>query len=498
MAQIDESLKDKKDMANAYREAMFKSGALSGDEINSLKKMSDEDLLGKGAFYDKSAEEKKHPDARSVVDFEKQSDGTYAIVNNFYGESKFSGPADVIDKHTIAQGFKSESEARSAFDKVDNNTGGYISNTKGISSDSLDKAEKFVKQTYSYIQEDLNTSMADFKSDKDAYSGFTDALNSFITKSKLASTARDIQIDGNVNPNDLTAINEVEAKTFSVNNTEDIFNVNPMVEVNFKATIPTKNGAEEKKFSGRVSLKSFLATNPNYRTSEYAKYFAPALYAEKDAFARIKSAVNPLEGSEASYANRKDINPVFNRINQQGQSQFVEDSPEGKTPSGSAYYGNDIQWETIPIEKDNKQTMVSYQVVSLGQNTDLGNLKTKDGQTYQKGAFYVKIKIPTSTGDPKVIFLKRPNGDSYTFNTASDAHYTVRDLIFNNSDVKLDELDPKTGDINYFTTDPTTLRGIFNSQLSYNGFSKLETIKIKDAIGKEVEKQQAKQLQYAK
>ena len=219
------------------------------------------------------------------------------------------------------------------------------------------------------------------------------------------------------------------------------------------------------------------------------------LYAQKDAFARIKATVNPLEGSEASYSNRNDINPTYNRTNQQGKSEFAKDDPlnekgEPETnASGSTQYGNEIQWETIPIEKDGKQTMVSYQVVSLGQNTNLGNIKNKDGNNYAPGAFYVKLKVPTSSGKPQVIFLKKPNGDSYSFSNASSAHYTLN-LILNSPDIRMDEVDSKTGDVNYFTIDPSTIRGIFNSQLAYNGFSKIETIKLKDAIGKEITKQQ--------
>jgi hypothetical protein len=216
------------------------------------------------------------------------------------------------------------------------------------------------------------------------------------------------------------------------------------------------------------------------------------LYAQQDAYARIKSTINPLEGSEGSYRNRNDIRPVYNYTDSRtGASNFAYD----EMSNGE---GNALQWETIPVEKDGKTSMISYQVVSLGQNTDLGNIKNKDGQQYQPGAYYVKLKVPTSTGQPKIIFLKKPNGESFTFNSAAYANYTLRDLILNNPDIKMDEVDPRSGEVNYLTTDPSTLRGILNSQLSYNGYSKLDTIKIKDALGKEIEKQVANQMQVAK
>lgn len=511
LAQIDEAIKNKKDMANVYREAIFKSNALKKDEMDVLKKMSDDDLLSNNFFFDADLEQKRLGDKVPKYSVKKESDGTYSIIQQVYEPVGMDDKRGILhpdyevfnkwidrkplDERKLAGGFKNSSEAQKAFAN-----GGQLSMYSGISKESLEKAEKFVRQTYSYVQENLNTTVTNLKEDEPAYNAVKDGLALFLNRAKLQAGTQDIQLDGGIDPRTIAGIKEVEVLGATVSNTEDIFNPNPMYEVNFKATLPTgeKGELKEVSVSGRVSLKSFLATNPNYRTSEYAKYFAPALYSQKDAYERIKATVNPLEGSEASYANRGDIQPVYNRVNQDGSTKFVYDDPQGKTASGRESYGNEYQWETIPVEKDGKQTMVSYQVVSLGQNTNLGNIKNKDGQQYQPGAFYIKLKIPTSTGEPKVIFLKKPSGESLTFNSASYAHYTVRDLIFNNPEIKLDEIDQASGQPNYLTTDPSTIRGIFNSQLSYNGYSKLETIKIKDALGKEIQKQQAKELQYAK
>jgi hypothetical protein len=467
LAAMDQAIKNKKDMANAYREALLKSNALTAEEQAAVRSVSDDDLLqsseGKVIKTDQMAEiDKKVQDAINSGKIASYEVGDMS--------SKMSAKRY---KEILVEDFKGKSV---------------------ISKKSLDRADKFVKETYSYVQENLNSTVTNLKQDKPAYAAIQDGLTLFLTRARLQASPEDIQIDG-VDQGDLidiSGINSVEVIGATVSNTEDIFNPNPMYEVTFKGTVGEGKEAKERTYSGKVSLKSFLATNPNYRTSEYAKYFAPAIYAEQDAYARIKSAINPLEGSEASYSNRQDIRPVYNYTTQSGGSGYVyDDMSDGRS-------GNQYQWETIPIEKDGKQTMVSYQVVSLGQNTNLGNIKNKDGQQYAPGAYYIKMKVPTSNGQPKVIFLKRPNGDSYTFNNASNAHYTIRDLIFNNPDIKMDEVNPQNGEVNYFTTDPNTIRGIFNSQLSFNGFSKIETIKLRDALGKEITKQEARELQLAR
>lgn len=506
LAQVDEALKNKKDMANAYREALFKSNALTTSEMSALQRLSDDEILSNSYNFDPETEARRFAGQKRkpIYTVEKGADGTFELYQNvledpndevvdFSGAGEFGampvesfkreyGDKTIAQKNKLAGGFKTAQEADDAF-----RAGGQLSLYAGISKESMDKAEKFVKQTYSYVQENLNSTVQNLKEDKPAYAAVQSGLALFLTRARLQATPEDIQVDGVADLSTITGIKDVEVLGATISNTEDIFNPNPMYEVTFTASIPDSKGdLKATQLSGRVSLRSFLATNPNYKTSEYAQYFAPALYAEEDAYARIKAAVNPLEGSEASYNPRENIDPVFNRVTPAGTTEFASDTE------------SQYQWQTIPIEKEGRQTMVSYQVVSLGQNTVLGNIRNQDGQTYAPGAFYVKIKVPTSNGTPKVIFLKKPNGDSYSFNSASNAHYTVRDLIFNNADIKLDEVDPKTGDINYFTVDPTTIRGIMNAQLSYNGHSKLETVKIKDALGKEVQKQQARELQLAR
>lgn len=503
LASIDQAIKNKKDMANAYREALLKSNALSSEEISAIRSISDDDLLQQNYLLDFDRDKKEFPGKTvryrvGTLDGKlgyggQESDGTYAIYRDVWDNKKINKNtpdySDPYESQKIVGGYKSYTDGLRDISKS-----GVIGGKKIISGDHLKKAEEFVKKTYSYVQENLNSTVVNLKQDKQAYSAIQDGLTLFLTRARLQASPEDIQVDG-VDQKDLidiSGINSVEILGASVSNTEDIFNPNPMYEVTFKGTVGDGKETKERTYSGRVSLKSFLATNPNYKTSDYAKYFAPAIYAEQDAYARIKSNVNPLEGSEASYLNRDDIRPVYNYTSQTGKSGYAYDEmKDGMT-------GNEYQWETIPIEKDGKQTMVSYQVVSLGQNTTLGNAKTKDGQTYAPGAFYIKMKVPTSTGQPKVIFLKRPNGESYTFQNASNAHYTVRDLIFNNPDIRMEEVDSQSGEVNYFTIDPGTIRGIFNSQLSYNGFSKLETVKLKDALGKEIQKQEARELQLAK
>jgi hypothetical protein len=497
MAQMDEALKNKKDMANAYREALYKSNALTKEEMSTLRSLTDDQLLGNNYFFDKKKESMRLPQDKSALyTYKKESDGTYSIVQNIiedpkgdWKESNYSllsqetVPVNlkIVDQRKLAGGFKKPGEADSAFKDE-----GQLSLSAGISKESFRKADEFVKKTYSYVQENLNSTVQNLKGNKDDYAAVQDGLAVFLTRSRLQATPEDVQIDGVDNPASITGIKDVEVRAATIGNAEDIFNPNPMYEVSFTASVPSGEKGELKptQLTGRVSIKSFLATNPNYRTSKYAQYFAPMMYAQQDAYTRIKSNINPLEGSEASYAPRADIDPVYNRTNYDGKQVFATDQDTR------------YQWHTIPIEKDNRQTMVSYQVVSLGQNTVLGNAKNKDGNTYAPGAFYVKMRIPTVNGAPKQIFFKKPSGDSYVFNSASNAHYVMRDLIFNNPDIKFDEVDQKTGQANYFTTDPTTLRGIFNAQLSYNGYSKLELIKIKDALGKEIQKQQAKELQF--
>jgi hypothetical protein len=502
LSQIDSAIKDKKDVANVYREALYKSNALSAEEMIRIKSLSDDDLLGGTVHFDAEQEQRRFDQQglKPVYGIVKEGDGSFSIKQSVVSSDPGGYVKDVFKASIVPEGIYDKILSNTSISQDNKLAGGYQSykdaqraweskNLKigsGISSETFKKADDFVRKTYSYVQENLNSTVQNLKDDKSAYAAVQDGLTLFLNNSKNQATLEDIAIEGGaIDPKSLTGITKVEVLGASLNNSADIFNPNPVYEVQFTGVVG--QGTKEEKsstYNAKVSMKSFLATNPNYRTSEYAKYFAPAIYGQKDAYARLKATVNPLEGSFGSYGNRENIEPIYQGTTQKGTNQFFNDAQ------------TDIQWETLPLEKEGKQTMISYQVVSLGQNTVLGNKKNKDGNVYAPGAFYVKLKVPTSTGDPKIIFMKKPTGDSYAFNNASDAHYAMRDLIFGNPDVRFDEIDPKSGDVNYFTTDPTTLRGIFNAQLSYNGFSKLESVKIKDALGKEITKQQAKELQF--
>lgn len=509
LAQIDEALKDKKDMANVYREALMKSNALSADEMKFVRTVSDEDLLSGNYNLDRSLDEKRLGPGKRVRyrvgnakgDYGNnpggaEEDGTYSIYRDIYEtDSKAGGNSDFVDwgpvkeSQKIIGGYDNYTKALQ-----DISRGTLSSKGVGISKEAYKRADEYIKQTYSFVQENLNSTAQNLKDDKPRYEAFKSGMSTFLSSALSKANKNDIEVLGVKNLSALTGIKDIEVNTFSVTNTEDIFNPNPKVNITFTATNTDSDDAKPIQYTANVSLRSFLATNPDYRSPGYAQYFGPVLYAQKDAYARIKSAVNPLEGSESSYAssggrqwkdqnNPGNIEPVYNYQKNDGSYGFQYDDV--------GQFGADIQWETIPIEKDGKQTMVNYQIVSLGQNAPLGNIKTKDGQTYAPGAFYIKLRVPTSNGKSQVIFLKKPNGDSYAFNNASAAHYTLRELILNSPNIGLDEIDSK-GEINYFTVDPSTLRGIFNQQLSYNGFSKIETVKLKDALGKEMTKQQIK------
>lgn len=509
LAQIDEALKNKKDMANAYREALIKSNRLTAEEVKNVRTISDDDLMNKNYILDKEKEKKRFGGDYVTYRVKKESDGTFSIYQDVFDKDSDFGenqefrnkgtmryPGTFNDYDPVKEGAKETRKIVGGYtdeDEAVNDArwGGSISSLKGISEKSLEKAEEFIKQTYSYVQENLNSTAQNMKEDKPRYEAFKSGMATFLSSSLGKAGVDDIQIVGLDDITGVTGIKDIEVNTFSVSNTEDIFNPNPKVNITFTATNTNDKDPKPVQYTANVSLRSFLATNPSYREPGYAKYFGPVLYAQKDGYARIKAAVNPLEGSEASYASGDrryvdqnkpgNIQPVYNYQKADGSSGFIYDD---------GTYGGDIQWETIPIEKDGKQTMISYQVVSFGQNTTLGNIKNKDGQQYEPGAFYVKLRIPTSSGKPQIIFLKKPTGDSYAFNNASAAHYTVRDLIFNSSDLQLDEIVPKTNEVNYFTLNPKTLRGIMNAQLLYNGFPKIEVDKLRAALAKEEQKQQ--------
>ena len=229
---------------------------------------------------------------------------------------------------------------------VDDFDGGFV-----LSKKSIDAAEKFIKKTYSYVQENLNSTAQNMKEDKPRYEAFKSGMATFLSSSLGKAGKDDIEIVGLDDISGVTGIKDIEINTFSVSNTEDIFNPNPKVNITFTATNTNDKDPKPVQYTANVSLRSFLATNPNYREPGYAKYFGPVLYAQKDGYARIKAAVNPLEGSEASYAsgdrkyvdqnNPGNINPVYNYQKADGSSGFIYDD---------GTYGSDIQWETIPQE----------------------------------------------------------------------------------------------------------------------------------------------------
>lgn len=506
LAELDEALKNKKDMANTYRTALMQSNSLNSNELKTLQTMTDDDLLSNNFFLDKDKEQARYGSDK-FIEYKsvKESDGTYSVYQNVYKDDRNwfnkkiqdaagtfildgQGP---LESRKLAGGFKDVVESENAI-----RTGGQLSLIAGISKESLNKAEKEIRQNFTYVQENINTSVGNLKNDKDAYAAVSDAIGAFLTTSKGIRGSNDIVIDNLEDPTSISGVKDVQIRTASVTNTQDIFNPDPRYLITFKAFDAE---GKERSYDASISLKSFLATNPNYKTADYAKYFAPMLYAQKDAFARLKATINPLEGSEASYANRDDVAPVYNYRNQSGESRWKYDDVSEEIKPGAQNSG--YQWESLPITKNGKQTVISYQVVSLGQDADRGNVKNAnnkgDGQVYEKGAYYIKMKVPTSNGGNKVIFLKKPDGQSAPFQSASYAHYYVRDLLFNNPDMEMDEIDQATGKANYLTTNPYTIRGVLNSQLSYNGHSKLESIKLKDAFNREMSIQQAKEMQVA-
>lgn len=510
LAQMDEALKNKKDMANAYREALIKSNSLKAEEAKNVRNISDDDLMNKNYILDKDKEKKRFGDSYVVYRVKKETDGTYSIYQDVFDKDSDFGedqefrnkgtmrvPGSFDDYDPVKKGAKETRKIVGGYTDEDEATedarwGGSISSLKGISEKSLERAEDFIKQTYSYVQENLNSTAQNMKEDKPRYEAFKSGMATFLSSSLGKAGVEDIEIIGLDDITGITGIENIEINTFSVSNTQDIFNPNPKVNITFSATNTKDKDPKTTKYTANVSLRSFLATNPSYREPGYAKYFGPVLYAQKDAFARLKSAVNPLEGSESSYAsgggrqwkdqnNPGNIEPVYNYQKNDGSYGFQYDD--------AGQFGADIQWETIPIEKDGKQTMITYQVVSLGQNTTLGNMKNRDGQQYEPGAYYVKMRVPTTGGKSQVIFLKNKNGDSWAFNNASAAHYMVRDLIFNSPDTQLEEMNAKTNEVNYLTLNPQTIRGILNSQLLLNGFPKIEIDKLRAAIAKAEQKQ---------
>ena len=213
---------------------------------------------------------------------------------------------------------------------VDDFDGGFV-----LSKKSIDAAEKFIKKTYSYVQENLNSTAQNMKEDKPRYEAFKSGMATFLSSSLGKAGKDDIEIVGLDDISGVTGIKDIEINTFSVSNTEDIFNPNPKVNITFTATNTNDKDPKPVQYTANVSLRSFLATNPSYREPGYAKYFGPVLYAQKDGYARIKAAVNPLEGSEASYASGDrryvdqnkpgNIQPVYNYQKADGSSGFIYD-----------------------------------------------------------------------------------------------------------------------------------------------------------------------------
>lgn len=519
MAAIDGAIKGKNDMANIYREVMLKSGALTAEEAKKLQTLKNEDLMSGGYLNkDQNRADLLKANQTSLYSFKEEPDGTVSLYENIYnnqnkakefGENyKDQMVGDEFVEYQLGKpntkrkvgNYSADQASGIAAANIDNETkvkrakdvaeqvffGAKPIDPNNIFSEStLDKVDNYVRQTYSYIQENLNTTVTNLKQDKPAYDAITDGLTLFINRAKTVAGNQDIFIDGKLDPTTIAGIKDLQILGASVRNSSDIFDPNPTYEVSFTATVP---GGKDNKFetvpvNARISVKSFLAANPNYRTSGYAKYFAPFVYAEKDAYDRMKATINPLQGSEASYNNRSDVEQIDNTIKSKtGKPGFLYDE------NASGIGGLQYQWETFPVEKDGKQTMISYQVVSAGQSASAYNVKNKDGQQYENGQYYVKIKIPTSNGEPKILFLKDQNGQSMRFGSASHAHYTVKDLIFGNPEIGMEDLDPKTNGTNYFTLNTGTIRGILNTQLIYNGYPKIEINKLKDALQKQADK----------
>ena len=507
MGSIDKAVKEKGDYANMYRQALITSQAFTGDEVNTLKTLSDDELLSAGYFLDKDLERKRAGGKKKVSwNVQKEADGTYSIYQNIdendvSGITKFFqdlapeyGTGDIglgknIEHKKLAGGFKDKIDADNALRE-----GGQLSMFANLSKKHLEKANAIIKQTYSYIQENVNFTLGKLKQNKGDYDNVKDAMTSYLIQSKNILNGNDPDfkiLGGNVRDlSNLGGFKVTNIATGSINNSQDVFSPNPILTVQVEA-----NDEEGKKvtFDANVSVKSFLAANPDYKNSRYGEYFAPMLYAKEDAFAQLHARINPLEG-KLGYRSPKDVDeePIYNAKNEKNQFVF-HFADRGSYSSGK-------DWVTVPVTRGDKTTLISYQIVGFGSSAGIKQSeKGPDGKplaNFQNGQFYIKYRVPTSKGsDPVVGYFKTDAGNAKGFSTASLAHYFINDLIINNPQVQIDELDPKSNEINYFTTNPLTLRGIFNKQLSLNGYGKIEIERLKNAVGKEIEKQLAKETQ---
>lgn len=498
MAQIDESLKRREDMGNAYRAALLSSGALSAEEMRLVKSLPTEDLV-RGGVVDKrkrNEELKKKYGEKAGLDYEvkKGEDGNYYVVEKAYQNSIISSKTGkihfdgLIEENTLPGKFYSKSEANEAI-----STGMFSSY---LPSSTLKRANEIIEKTFSFVQEDVNTTVANLKKNKEAYQAVKDGIQLFMIKALRSGTAAGgyaFKVDRMEDFSQISGVTDVEVLGASINNTEDIFNPNPVYEVSFKYV---DSEGKDRAATGTVSLKSFLDTNPNFKTSEYASYFAPMLYAKDDAYERIKARVNPLEGAEGSYGNRKDIKPVYSITNARGENRFIYDDLE--TQEYPNTFGREIQWHTVPIKRGEETSMISYRIFSLGQEGGGGRgsmLYGEKGNEFQKGAFYVQMKIAGSDGRQRVVTLRKNDKTPVVFQSASFAKYALQDLILNNPDVSLEDIDQNTKKPNYLTTNPNTLRGILNMQLHLEGYSKLELEEIKNAYQQTESRYKASELQ---
>lgn len=445
MGEMDEAIYLKNQKANDYREALIKSNAFTKDEIDKIRSYSNDELLS-GKQTTKLLTDEQKENLRRI--------NREAGVKNWQDISMYES-----------------------------------GELEGISNEHLKKADEFVKKTYSYVQENINTSMENFKKDELNYNAFKSAAASYLSQSRLQATEGDVSVDGAAFQN-LSGFSDIELNTGSLQNTVDIDNPNPTVNIKFKAVDNSQKEPKLKEYTATVSLNSFFASMPNFGATSFGRYFAPLKYAAQDASERIHAAINPFEGSLGSYSSRNDTEAVNARTNSRtGRTEYVYDdtrqaeltSRDMQTPRGTT--GPQYNWITLPVEKNGRQTAVTYQVAPL----ETGRENTSNG-------YYLKLRVPTSKGS-KIIVFKDTSGQSHRFNSPSEAHYFFRDLILNNSQFSMEDIDPKTGIVNYFTTNPNTIRGIFNTQLSYNGYSKLDETRLKDAFGKEMITYQARQMQ---
>lgn len=500
MGNLDKAIKEKGKYANMYRQALITSQAFTGDEIATLKSLSDDELLSSNYQIDYDRDAKKY--SGKVVNYrvgglggkygyaEPDPDGTYTIYRDIFNKEDGVDYSKPYESEKVISGIKNYTKALR-----DINSGGILGDKKILDKDHFKKANERIKQAYSYVQENMNFTIGDLKeNNKEDYETVKDAMTSYLIQSKDILNGKDPDfriLGGNVkNLSELGGFKVANIVTGSINNSQDIFNPNPILTVQVEA-----NDSEGKKvtFDANLSVKSFLAANPNYKNSKWGEYFAPMLYAKEEAFAQLQSRINPLEG-KLGYrpSGDKTQEPAYQITNDKNSKEFQF--------GNVGAYSTGKDWITVPVTRGDKTTLISYQVVGFGSSAGVKESeKGPDGKplaNFQNGQFYIKFRIPSSKGgEPVVGYFKTDAGNAKGFNSASLAHYFIEDLVINNPMIDIDELNPKDNSINYFTTNPLTFRGIFNKQLSLNGYGKISVERLKDAVGKEIEKASAKEVQ---